>query len=114
MSLDRSPHLVRAIQVEGEIQAAFDPVPYPGDERLLMQPEIHSLEGEEIQSAFSGRHWSEVAAETFVYHHQALFFLSPEAFQFFLPGYLIAGIRSPNISSVRLEVEQNQLVSGSA
>ncbi len=90
---------VAALQLEREIQSAFGPVPYPGDDRLLNQPEIHSLEREEILSDFSGRHWSVVAAEAYAYHHEALVFFSPEAFQFFLPGYLIACIRSHDILS---------------
>ena len=42
--------------------------------------------------AFSGRHWSEVTCDLLEENRDALFWFSPEAFCFYLPGVLSCGI----------------------
>src|SRR5262245_23332260 len=52
-------------------------------------------ECESVQTAFEGRRWNEVPIESIRDHHDSLPLLTPEAYVFFIPAYLIAAVREP-------------------
>jgi hypothetical protein len=64
----------------------FSDTSYPGDKNIV---EHESLEGDEVLNVFSGKHWKQLTADTIDYHHDILPIISPEAFRFYLPAYLI-------------------------
>jgi hypothetical protein len=51
-------------------------------------------EREEIAEALGGKRWTELALPVLRYHHEALIFLAPEAFRYYLPAYLSAAAGS--------------------
>ncbi len=82
-------------EVKKEIEDAFENVKYPGDEHLL-HPQ--SYEESEVED-FQGKHWKswkELPKETIDYNRSTLCFLSPEAYPFFLPAYMIHGLENPD------------------
>lgn len=73
-----------------EIEAAFADTKYPGDDRLVYDNSGYHLECNEIAAAFRGKDWRELSVEMLRYHAQSLAFMTPEAYRFYLPAYLIA------------------------
>jgi hypothetical protein len=81
---------VLAREIAGEVEDAFANVPYPGDERLVRSPTY--WENEEILEAFRGKHWRDISVKVLFEHRYSLGALSPEAYRFYLPSYLVAGL----------------------
>jgi hypothetical protein len=86
-----------------EIEAAFADAPRPADDHLVRHPDATSGDDAEIAAAFRGKRWDELPIELLAHHHEAVFFLTPEAYRYFLPAYLIACVggvrRAGNIAS---------------
>ncbi len=102
----------------GRISKAFDKVKYPGNGRIASRgwgcnPEI----GDELEREFKGKHWRQVIRKTpawFRTHYDALSAFTPEAFQFYLPAFVIKSIRNadaldlvPSWVIYNLEAPQN-------
>jgi uncharacterized protein DUF6714 len=68
------------------IDTAFGGMPYPGDEQIVSG---HDGESWEIKSALKGRHWRDLSFESLDHLREALTFLSPEGFRFYLPAFMI-------------------------
>ncbi len=86
---------VKATEVKKEIEDAFKNVKYPGDEHLL-HPQ--SYEESEVED-FKGKHWKswkDLSREIINSNYSTLSFLSPEAYPFFLPAYMIHGLENPD------------------
>jgi hypothetical protein len=80
-----------AEELRQQIETAFAEVEYPGDDRLVYDTSGDHLECNEVAAAFRGKHWKEIPLDTLRYHSSGIFFLTPEAYRFYLPAYLIAG-----------------------
>lgn len=74
------------------IETAFAEGNYPGDTRLVYDNTGRHLECNEVAAAFRGKHWREVPLETLRRRADAIFFLTPEAYRFYLPAYLLAAV----------------------
>jgi hypothetical protein len=77
-----------------EIQAAFAATPYPGDGL------VHGGEyGDEIGRDFRGRAWRDLTPDVLRHHSWAcsLLFMTPEAFGYYLPAFLIASLRDGEV-----------------
>ena len=75
------------------IEHAFSDTEYPGDTGLVDDPD--DWEADETQVEFRGRHWHDIVDPQFLMRHRSLYFFSPEAFEFYLPAYLIGVLRYP-------------------
>ncbi len=71
-----------------KITYGFQSMTYPGDFNIVYDNSENNLECVEIQQTFVGKHWTELTLETLLEQKSALGFLTPEAFQFYLPAYL--------------------------
>jgi hypothetical protein len=74
-----------------QIESAFADVEYPGDDRLVSDTSGYDLECNDVAALFKGKHWKDVSLETLLSHSGALPLLTPEAYRFYLPAYLLAG-----------------------
>jgi hypothetical protein len=83
-----------ADRVVAQIERAFADVVYPGDDHLVYDASGYHLEAAEIATAFRGRHWRDVPLATLKRESSGLFFMTPAAYRFYLPAYLIAAIRA--------------------
>jgi hypothetical protein len=89
-----------ADEIRAEIRAAFAARPYPGDDRLASGPSYSGDEGDEngdVERFFRGKDWREVTLDAILggralQPNSFLFFLSPEAFVYYLPAFLIASL----------------------
>jgi hypothetical protein len=70
-----------------KIEDVFSNTPYPGDEKLVDYNGDY-FERKEIADDFKGKSGQEVQLPTLKYHHQALFFFTPEAYCYYLPAYM--------------------------
>jgi hypothetical protein len=75
-----------------QIEDAFKEVPYPGDSHIVGH---ECTECWETQQRFRRKHWNELSVDKLFGHSGALALLTPEAFQFYLPAYLIACANDP-------------------
>jgi len=73
------------------IKDSFGCIPDPGDD--LIAPGDRDFEKLRIARRFRGLHWSQVDTKLLADEPDALYFLSDDAFRFFLPGYLILALR---------------------
>ncbi len=72
------------------VQAAFADVAYPGDDNITIS-QCPCTECQDTRDFFRGKRWQELAdrKELMQYCWGGLSILSPEAWQFYLPTYLI-------------------------
>jgi hypothetical protein len=82
--------------VRAEIVQAFGNSQYPGDHNLVIG---NDMECEEVAEAFKGKEWDSLSPAFVREQKDALSLLTPEAFRYFFPAYLIACI------DARLEVD---------
>jgi hypothetical protein len=75
-----------------EIAEAFAGVAYPGDKNLVYDNSGAHLECAEVAEAFRGKHWREVELDLLRHQSAAVFFMTPGAYRFYLPAYLLASI----------------------
>lgn len=75
------------------IEQAFADVPYPGDDNITRCP-YNCSECRRIASFFKGKPGTGHAAEELRGYHVALSLFTPEAFHFFLPGFMLASMDS--------------------
>ncbi len=75
------------------IEDAFGNTVYPGDAHIATNPE-HCDECSETDAFFRGRHWQELSGpdQELQTGWGGLSFLSPPAWRYFMPAYLLAGI----------------------
>jgi hypothetical protein len=73
------------------IDEAFGEMPYPGDEHIVA---CDCWECEDVKSALKGLHWRDVdvSFERLDHLWEALSFLSPEGFHFYLPACMIISV----------------------
>jgi hypothetical protein len=93
-------------ELVAQIERAFAAVPYPGDEHIC-QGTAAQFEGSEeanIAAVFRGRHWRDVPLEGLARYSATLTFLTPAAFRFYLPAYLLAVIRLSSEEAARVPV----------
>ncbi len=73
-----------------KIKEVFRSVEYPGDANLIANPDYP--EPYEMLQAFKGKHWQEVDVELGEYWQMNMSSFTTEAFQYYLPGFLIAAL----------------------
>jgi hypothetical protein len=81
-----------AAELTDLIQSAFAEVEYPGDSKLVYDNSGTHLECAEVEKEFKGKHWNVMPLEVLRRNSASIFFLSPEAYQFYLPAYLLCSI----------------------
>lgn len=72
---------------------AFANVPYPGDDNITKCP-YNCSECRRIADYFKGKAGTGYTAEELRPYHVALSLFTPEAFHFFLPGFMLASVDS--------------------
>jgi hypothetical protein len=70
------------------IEAAFADVPYPGDDHIVDHQDCP--ECDDVRDFFRGKSWRELKFPELHAFHGSLPLLTPEAFHYFLPGYMLA------------------------
>lgn len=72
--------------VAQKIDDAFADVPYPGDDHICKK----GSDGAELTKALRGVHWRDLEIATIASHHVDMPLLTPEAFRFYLPAFMLA------------------------
>jgi len=70
------------------IETAFADVPYPGDDNIADHQDC--LECDEVRAFFRGKSWRDLKFPELRDYSQSLPLFTPQAFHYFLPGYLLA------------------------
>lgn len=77
----------RISNLKSEIEKAFADTKYPGDNNLLYQEGYR--DDSDILSFYGHTDWKKVPDKVLEYENAALCFFSPEAYQFYIPRFLI-------------------------
>ncbi|MDX1991282.1 MAG: hypothetical protein SF029_02770 [bacterium] len=73
----------RKAELRQKLEAEFGKMRYPGDDNLVNG---YTGEHEEIAEAFRGKKWQELPVPFLSYHHEAVFFFTPQAYCYYLPA----------------------------
>lgn len=95
---------------------AFANVPYPGDDNITKCP-YNCSECRRVAIFFKGKPGAGYTAEELRPYHVALSLFTPEAFHFFLPGFMLASVDSYERGdvipdSIRFHFEYSQEMQG--
>ena len=104
-----------AEELKGCIREAFAEAVYPGDDNITIS-DCPCGECTETRSFFQGKHWREVAATGQPFHLMwgGLAILSPDAWRFYLPAYMLLSLRGDGDPGDTLECALYQLSPGPA
>jgi hypothetical protein len=92
------------------IKTAFATVEYPGDEHLVYDTSGYHLECNQISAIFRGRHWLQLASEMLRKESSALYFMTPAAYRYYLPAYIIECIMNYEQADVIPETVVHSLI----
>ncbi|WP_353928957.1 DUF6714 family protein [Okeanomitos corallinicola TIOX110] len=87
--------------LKAQIEQAFAGVEFPGDDHLsdtYDQSEIEDFQGNNWQ------HWNQIDCYLVNKNYSSLVFLTPEAFRFFLPIYIMCGLEHPSSNTLEFTV----------
>lgn len=73
------------------VRYAFRDVPAPT--RITTLSEFTDRESSLVSAAFREKHWTNLTPQFVQAHPDAIAFFSPEAFRYFLPGYLLLALQ---------------------
>ena len=75
------------------VEQAFADAVYPGDDSIATNPD-HCEECSETDAFFRGKHWRTLVAsgQRLQFGWGGLSFLSPKAWRFYMPAYLLVGL----------------------
>ena len=84
-------------RLRSEILETFSSTAYPGDDKIV--PHQDGLDHEGVYEAFNGVDWQKVNWEWLKTHYSTptgdpLLFMTPEAYRYYLPAYLLISIDS--------------------
>lgn len=82
------------------VKRSFHDVPEPN--KITTLSESEDFESASISEIFRGKHWRDFTPQLAQSHPDAIAFFSPEAFRFFLPGYLLVALQDPHALDVSL------------
>jgi hypothetical protein len=80
------PEIEKAMTTRELIESAFAEVPYPGDDNIADHQDC--LECDDVRAFFRGKSWRDLKLPEL--RGLPLPLLTPEAFHYFLPGYMLA------------------------
>lgn len=84
----------RAEDATAKIRETFQDATYPGDDNIVTDGG-HDPECREIEDGFKGKAWASISPRTVLQYKDALPLLTPAAFRYYLPAYLIACLEAP-------------------
>jgi hypothetical protein len=79
------------MSLRDKIEAAFASAQYPGDGNITRCP-YRCSECTRVALFFKGRTWAENTAADLKPQHTALALFTPEAFQYFLPAFMLVSM----------------------
>ena len=77
-----------ATELCASIEHAFGALQYPGDDNIVYDNSGYHLECAAIKKALKARHWRDISFDTLDDMREALCFLSPGGFRFYLPAFM--------------------------
>jgi hypothetical protein len=84
------------------IRAAFADYPYPGNDNLVdpHMLEIRDDDYLEVYKDFKGKNWQTLTSDFLEWHYASVHLLSPVAFVYYLPAFLISALVKPHESNI--------------
>ncbi len=74
------------------IARAFEHTKRPSDDQIVTDP--NSWVADDLLPAFQGKDWQEISDETVYLYRLELGYFTPEALRYYLPAFLVRGLRS--------------------
>ena len=79
----------RVALLANAVRLAFRDVAYPGDDEIQVEGSSDPHELENLRSQDWNSDWANVPDDAIEWHANSLAFLSPEAYRFYLPAFII-------------------------
>ena len=76
-----------------ELEVSFGHLPTPPSHRIVV--DNNDLECQQIRAKLGGRHWRDLTIDDLAGESDALSFLTPEAFRFYLPAFIRVSLTDP-------------------
>ena len=94
-----------ADEIRQHIESAFAAVPYPGDHQISYDTSGHHLECAQVAEFFRGKHWQQLTLHDLRDNYRGdesacLCFMSPEAYRFYLPAYMLFSLDPESLGHV--------------
>ncbi len=91
--------------VREDIAAAWAEEAYPGDDRIAYNTSARQEECNQVTGFFRGKHWRDITLESLAEEYggdgaACLAFMTPEAYRFYLPAYMLISIDHPGTGDV--------------
>ncbi len=96
----------RIDEVIAKIETAFAEVEHPGDDHLLHD---ECLDDSDIEDFYGGVGWRDVPSKMIDKNSASLCFFSPEAFQYYLPAYMIWVLQNYTTDSITISTTISSL-----
>ena len=96
---NRAPHPVQGnvtsevLRLLDELEVSFGHLPTPPSRRIVVDND--DLECQQIREKLGGHHWRDLAIDDLAGESDALSFLTPEAFRFYLPAFIRVSLTDP-------------------
>ena len=73
-----------------QIEIAFADVPYPGDDKIIANP--NRWYSSHLPALLAGKHWQEIPLNIIIQENLILPLFTPEGFRFYFPAFLRAAV----------------------
>lgn len=98
-----------------KINKAFDSAVYPGDKNIGDQPPGVCLETDAIVEFFHGKQWQDITLEELQEGYKGdasacLAFMTPEAYRFYVPAYMLIALSNYNEADVTADTAINSFI----
>jgi hypothetical protein len=99
--------------LRSSIAEHFSTTPYPGDKNIVSEESYH-LEKRQVAEFFRGRDWCDIDLQTLRREYRGdesacLIFMTPEAFRYYLPSYLMICIDSYELADITYDTTIRRL-----
>lgn len=86
---------ITAAGVVSQIRRAFESVPYPGDQGLVLEISNYDPEIRDVEAGFRGKRWQDITVEFLEKYDNALPLLSTAGYRYYFPAYMIGCVEAP-------------------
>jgi hypothetical protein len=91
-SIKMNNNVYKLNEVKLDIERSFADAPPPEFSEIVYDDSPRHLEGQWIRNSLAGCHWQKLTCADLLEHEASIYFMTPVAFRFFLPAYLICSL----------------------
>lgn len=103
--------------LQNKIIEEFQDIPYPGDDNIVPHKPYLDIESDRVKEFFKGKNWKNINIHHLINdytgdHSACLIMMTPEAFRYYLPAYMLICIQDYEEADVSYETLFYKLTKG--